>query len=207
MSSEISFPHPLYCETDIIAIGGELSIERLQLAYSYGIFPWYNEGEEVHWYCPDPRFVLYPKDIVISKSMRRYFNQDIYRVTYDQAFVEVINQCQTINRQGQEGTWITKQMKNAYIDLHKLGIARSVEVWDKDGNLVGGLYGVDMNDIFFGESMFALAPDASKYALIQLSKKLEELNYKLIDCQVYTKHLESMGAVFISKEDFLGIIT
>lgn len=204
--SEISFPHPLYCDTDCISIGGELSVERLRFAYSLGIFPWYNEGEEVHWYCPDPRFVLYPSEVVVSKSMRRYFNQDIYTITYNKCFDTVIDLCQSISRAGQAGTWITSAMKEAYIDLYKEGVAMSVEVWDKNDQLVGGLYGVSINKIFYGESMFSLANNASKYALINLAKKLENENFRLIDCQVYTEHLDSMGAKFITKSDFLHTI-
>ena len=207
MSEEISFPHPLYCDTDCIFVGGELSSERLKLAYSYGIFPWYNEGEDIHWYCPDPRFVLHPKDIVVSKSMRKYFNQNIYKVTYNQAFDKVIDQCQTVNRRDQHGTWITKSMKMAYTKLFDEGMIISVEVWNMEDQLVGGLYGVDWNGIFFGESMFALSSNASKFALIHLCKKLEKEHYKLIDCQVYTDHLSSMGAVFISKAMFLNYLS
>lgn len=206
MSEQITFPHPLNCDTDCIAIGGDLSVERLELAYSYGIFPWYNEGENIHWYCPDPRFVLFPSDIVISKSMRKYFNQDIYTITYNKAFEQVINKCQSISRKGQLGTWITSAMKKAYIALFNKNMILSVEVWNKENELVGGLYGVVLNNVYFGESMFSIAPNTSKFALIHLAQKLEILNYKLIDCQVQTDHLASMGARFISKKDFLGII-
>ena len=203
--SEISFPDPLYCESDCIAIGGSLSMERLYLAYTNGIFPWYNEGEEIHWYCPDPRFVLFLKEIIISKSMKKYFKRDIFKITYDKAFDQVIGQCQQINRNGQDGTWITKEMKQAYLELHKLELAHSVEVWDKKGQLVGGLYGVQIGKIFYGESMFSLVSDASKFAFISLCKKLEKANFNLIDCQVYTNHLASLGARYISKEVFLNL--
>jgi len=206
MSQDISFPNPLYATTDCIAIGGDLSKERLLLAYEYGIFPWYNEGEEVHWYCPDPRFVLFPDDIYIAKSMRKYFNREIYKITYNKAFEKVIDHCQSIERNDQDGTWITFAMKKAYIELHQDGFARSVEVWDKADNLVGGLYGVDMNGVFYGESMFALAPDASKFALISLCQELVKKKYKLIDCQVYTDHLASLGAVFVPKKMFLQML-
>lgn len=204
--SEISFPDPLYCASDCIAIGGSLSIERLYLAYSNGIFPWYNEGEEVHWYCPDPRFVLFPKDIVVAKSMKKYFKRDIFKISYNKMFDEVIDYCQQINRKGQDGTWITKEMKEAYSKLHKLGIAHSVEVWDKSGQLVGGLYGIRIGKMFYGESMFSLVSDASKFAFISLCKKLENENFRLIDCQVYTNHLASLGAKYISKDTFLNIV-
>ena len=207
LSDKISFPPVTIASLEgIVAIGGDLSVERLLLAYKSGIFPWYNEGEDIHWYCPDPRFVLFPEDIKVSKSMKKYFNRDIFQITYNKAFDQVIHYCQDINRKAQDGTWITQEMKKAYLEFHSIGIATSVEVWDDKEQLVGGLYGVKIGKIFYGESMFSLVSNASKFAIISLCDKLKKENFKLIDCQVYTNHLASLGAQYISKEAFLQII-
>ena len=189
----------------IIAIGGDLSPERLLLAYKSGIFPWYNEGEPVVWYSPDPRMVLFPNRLKISKSMYQILRKDVFHITFNQNFKEVISQCKITNRKDQEGTWITDEMQNAYLELHKLGIVKSVEVW-QNNELIGGLYGIDLGTVFCGESMFSKVSNASKVAFIYLTRKLEKENYKLIDCQVYTDHLASLGAEEIPREEFIKIL-
>jgi len=204
---KIVFPHPdLTDKSGVLAIGGDLSIERLLFAYSKGIFPWYNEDEPILWWCPDPRFVLFPKELKVSKSMRPYFNQKKFVVTYNQQFEQVMRNCQNINRPRQEGgTWINKDMIRAYTQLHELGFAHSVEVW-KDDDLVGGLYGVAIGKVFFGESMFAHTSNASKFGFISLVRKLIDLNFQLIDCQQETPHLGSLGGRGIDRKDFLQIL-
>lgn len=201
---ELNFPHPKHANGDgILAIGGDLSVDRLLLAYSWGIFPWYNEGEPIIWWHPDPRFVLFPHQLKVSKSMRPYFNQRKFEVSFDTAFEAVIAACQQTYRQGQGGqTWITAEMKNAYINLHQRGFAHSVEVW-QSGELVGGLYGIALGKVFFGESMFTKVSNASKVGFISIVKKLEEEGFRLIDCQQETKHLKSLGANAISRDQFL----
>ena len=203
LSKEIIFP-PVYLanEDGILAIGGDLSVERLQLAYKSGIFPWYNKGEPIIWYCPKERMVLFPKNLKISKSMRQILKKNEFKITFNQNFSEVISNCKNIYREGQGGTWITDEMQEAYMKLHKLGIAKSVEVW-YDNELVGGLYGIDLGHVFCGESMFSKVSNTSKLAFIYLVKKLEKENYKLLDCQVYNTHLESLGADEISRSEFL----
>jgi leucyl/phenylalanyl-tRNA--protein transferase len=188
-----------------LAVGGDLSPERLLLAYKSGIFPWYNQGEPIVWYSPDPRMVLFPKNLKISKSMKQIIRKNQFRVTFNQHFSEVIANCKNSYREGQRGTWITDEMEQAYINLHNLGIAKSVEVWE--GNeLVGGLYGIDLGHIFCGESMFSKVSNASKFAFIYLVQKLEKEDYALIDCQVYNAHLASLGAEEISRETFLAYL-
>lgn len=191
-------------DSDIVQIGGDLSIGRILSAYSRGIFPWYSYGPVV-WWSPDPRFVLYPADLKISKSMRNLFNQKRFQVTFDQNFKEVIGLCAKVDRVDQHGTWITKEMNLAYNKLHELGHAHSVEVWN-DGQLVGGLYGIALGKIFFGESMFTLMSNASKYGFITLVKFLIENEFFLIDCQQKTPHLGSLGAVEIERSLFLRYI-
>ncbi|WP_372746388.1 leucyl/phenylalanyl-tRNA--protein transferase [Lutibacter sp.] len=203
LSKEIIFPPVHLANKDgILAIGGDLSVERLQLAYKSGIFPWFNTGEPIIWYSPKERMVLFPKDLKISKSMQQIIRKNKFKITFNQNFAEVISNCKTIYREGQGGTWITNEMQEAYIKLHKLGIAKSVEVWENN-ELVGGLYGVDLGHIFCGESMFSKVSNTSKLAFIYLVKKLEKENYKLLDCQVYNTHLESLGADEISRTEFL----
>lgn len=192
-------------EYGVLAIGGDLSPERLIFAYENGIFPWYSEDEPITWFCPDPRFVLFPKDIKIAKSMHSLFNNQRFRVTYDTHFEEVMRNCSAILRKGQTGTWIIEDMINAYTDLHKMGIAHSVEVWEGN-DLVGGLYGVALGKVFFGESMFAKVSNASKFGFITLVKKLIIDGFQLIDCQQETPHLASLGAKAISRELFLNIL-
>ena len=188
----------------VLAVGGDLSIERLTLAYRNGIFPWYAEGEPIVWYSPDPRMVLYPDDLRVSRSMHQFINSKKHRVTFNTAFASVISNCKSIDRskQGQSGTWITTEMQDAYIDLHKCGLAKSVEVW-KDNELVGGLYGVEVGNIFCGESMFSKISNASKLAFIAL---VRQNKYALIDCQVYNSHLASLGAKEIERNVFVGYL-
>lgn len=201
---EISFPHPSTANADgILAVGGDLKPERLVLAYNWGIFPWFNEGEPIVWWHPNPRFVLYPDHLKVSKSMRSTFNQKKFNYTFDHAFSSVISACQKTYRKGQKaGTWITTDMEAAYIHLHELGYAHSVEVWQNE-ELVGGLYGIALGRVFFGESMFSNVSNASKAGFITLVRTLKEKGYTLIDCQMGTKHLKSLGAESLSRDEFL----
>jgi leucyl/phenylalanyl-tRNA--protein transferase len=193
-------------EEGIVAMGGDLSAERLILAYSKGIFPWYSSDKSpILWWSPDPRFVLFPENLIVSKSMRPYFNQNKFQVTWDQNFEDVIKNCQKIDREDQLGTWITSKMLAAYIQLHKMGYAHSVEVW-LDNELVGGLYGISLGKVFFGESMFAKVSNASKFGFISLVNQLKQKGFLLIDCQQETKHLESLGANAIKRKDFIDIL-
>jgi len=206
LGKEIIFPNvETASKQGIVAIGGDLSSERLILAYKSGIFPWYNEGEPIIWYSPDPRMVLFPAKLKISKSMHQVLRKNDFEITFNQNFAEVISQCKTWERKDQAGTWITDEMKIAYMKLHELGIAKSIEVW-QNNELVGGLYGIDLGHIFCGESMFSKVSNASKVAFIHLTRKLEEENYKLIDCQVYNDHLASLGAEEISRAKFIEIL-
>ncbi|MFZ4375963.1 MAG: leucyl/phenylalanyl-tRNA--protein transferase [Saprospiraceae bacterium] len=193
-------------EEGIVAMGGDLSAERLILAYSKGIFPWYSSDKSpILWWSPDPRFVLFPENLIVSKSMRPYFNQNKFKVTWDQNFEDVIKNCQKIDREDQLGTWITSKMLAAYIQLHKKGYAHSVEVW-LGNELVGGLYGISLGKVFFGESMFAKVSNASKFGFISLVNQLKQKGFLLIDCQQETKHLESLGANAIKRKDFIDIL-
>ena len=206
LNQENEFPDPQQAdEQGILCIGGDLSLERLKLAYQLGIFPWYNEGEPIIWWSLNPRFVLFPEELKVAKSMRSYFNNNKFKVTYNKAFKEVIAACKRINRKGQFGTWITNEMEAAYINLHQNGIAHSVEVWRKD-QLVGGLYGVATGKIFSGESMFSLESNASKFGFISLVRLLQEKEFMLIDCQQETAHLGTLGAKPISRNEFLDIL-
>lgn len=193
------FPNPELAEPDgLLAIGGDLSVERLMNAYAEGIFPWYSYKEPILWYSPHERFVLFPDELKISKSMRKVLRSGEFEVTFNQDFEAVITACANVLREGQKGTWITDEMKSAYLELHRLKKAHSVEVWKGD-ELAGGLYGVEVNKIFCGESMFSKVSNASKTALIILCQQKQ---YELIDCQMYTEHLESLGAVMISREEY-----
>ncbi|MGJ5642671.1 leucyl/phenylalanyl-tRNA--protein transferase [Formosa sp. S-31] len=184
----------------LLAIGGDLSVERLLYAYKRGIFPWFEDDNTILWWSPDPRFVLYPADLKVSKSMKQFLRNCDLTVTVNADFSGVIKACSEIKRNGQAGTWITNEMTKAYTELHNMGFAKSVEVWQNDV-LVGGLYGVDLgNGVFCGESMFSKVSNASKAAFITF---VENSDYKLIDCQVYTGHLESLGAIEIPREHFL----
>jgi leucyl/phenylalanyl-tRNA---protein transferase len=204
--SGLFFPHPeIATREGILALAGDLSIDRLLLAYNYGIFPWYNEGEPIIWWCPKPRFVIYPHEVKVAKSMRSYFNQQRYHVTYNQAFVEVISHCKGVDRKNQDGTWINDQIVEGYSHLHRSGYATSVEVWDGD-ELVGGLYGVNIGKVFFGESMFSLRPNASKFGFITLAIKLFEEGYDVIDCQQPNPYLTSLGGRFIEGAVFDSIL-
>ena len=184
----------------LLAAGGDLSPKRLMEAYSRGIFPWFEEGQPVLWWSPDPRMVLLPEDLRVSKSLQKILNKPHYTVTLDEAFAEVITCCAQ-PREESLGTWITDEMQTAYTQLFEAGHAHSVEVW-RDGDLVGGLYGVALGQLFFGESMFSFESNTSKIALVNLVKQLQEWNYKLIDCQISSEHLESLGAIEISREKF-----
>ncbi|NRT14043.1 leucyl/phenylalanyl-tRNA--protein transferase [Flavobacterium sp. 28A] len=206
LSQDLFFPHvSLTHSSGIIALGGDLSPQRLLLAYKSGIFPWFEDGEPITWWSPNPRMVLFLDELVVTKSMRNIFNRDTFTVTFNQNFREVIANCQQIKRDGQNGTWITNDMIEAYCKLHELGIAKSVEVW-QDGQIVGGLYGIDLGHIFCGESMFSKVSNASKVAFITLVRHLQKENYKLLDCQVYNEHLESLGCREIPRQDFISIL-
>ena len=201
LTDEIIFPKPELAEDDgLLAIGGDLRWERLLLAYCNGIFPWYSEDEPILWWCTKPRFIIKPNEVRISKSMKRVFNRGEFKVTFNNDFEGVISNCKALREKG-EGTWITDDMKEAYINLFNKGFALSVEVY-KESKLVGGLYGVKIGRCFFGESMFSIETNASKVALISICKKLERENYLFLDCQMHTNHLESMGGKFVSWEDF-----
>ncbi|MBE8725467.1 leucyl/phenylalanyl-tRNA--protein transferase [Flavobacterium hungaricum] len=189
----------------ILAVGGDLSPERLKLAYERGIFPWFNEGEPILWWAPDPRMVLFLDELVVSKSMRNVLNRKLFAITFNKSFREVILNCQNIQRDGQDGTWISDEIVASYCELNKQGLAKSVEVW-QDGILVGGLYGMDLGHVFCGESMFSKVSNASKAAFIALVQRLREENYKLLDCQVYNPHLDSLGCREIDREDFMSIL-
>ena len=200
------FPSPtLATDEGILAVGGDLSPERLLTAYRMGIYPWFNEGEPIAWWSPDPRMVLFPSELKVSRSMRPYFNQQKFRVTFDQAFESVMQHCQAPRNGQWGGTWITNDMLEAYCTLHELGFAHSVEVW-QDKALVGGLYGLALGKCFYGESMFSLASNASKFGFISLVKKLESFGFWLVDCQQQTHHLGSLGARAIERSTFLEIL-
>jgi leucyl/phenylalanyl-tRNA--protein transferase len=206
LSKDLFFPPVTHANDDgILAIGGDLSTERLQLAYNSGIFPWFNEGEPIIWWSPNPRMVLFLDELIVSKSMRNILNRNIFTVTFNQNFRDVISNCQQIKRDGQTGTWITNEMIEAYCKLNEQGIAKSIEVWQND-QLVGGLYGIDLGQIFCGESMFSLVSNASKVAFIALANQLKNDNYQLLDCQVYNEHLESLGCRQIDRDAFMAIL-
>ena len=201
LPKEIIFPNPELAEEDgLLAVGGDLSFERLLLAYCNGIFPWYSDGDPILWWCPKPRFIIKPNEVKISKSMKRVFNSGKFKVTFDNDFEGVIKNCKEL-RENKEGAWINDNMMKAYINLFKRGFASSVEVY-RNEKLVGGLYGVKIGRCFFGESMFSIETNASKVALISICKRLEEEGYIFLDCQMHTNHLESMGGKFVSWEEF-----
>lgn len=200
---EISFPDPALAEEDgLLAVGGDLSINRLLLAYHHGIFPWFSEDDPICWYSPHERCVIYPEKVKISKSMTKVLKDQVFKVTFNTAFAEVIHNCAMVGRKDQPGTWITTEMQEAYIALHEAGYAKSVEVWH-NGLLAGGLYGVEIGDVFCGESMFSLVSNASKTALISLCKTGQ---FKLIDCQLPNDHLMSLGAEMISRAAYYEVL-
>ena len=203
LTETIAFPgYDCTSEEGVIALGGDLSVERLTHAYKNGIFPWFSINDPIVWYCPFERMVLFPTEIKISKSMHKIINKNEFTITENTAFEAVIYNCKNIDRKDGFGTWITNDMEQAYINLHKKGIAKSIEVWFKD-ELVGGLYGVEINHIFCGESMFSKVSNASKLAFMHLAKNK---NYKLIDCQIHNEHLASLGAREIDRSLFLSIL-
>jgi len=191
----------------ILAYGGDLSVDRLKEAYRNGIFPWYNENEFILWWAPDPRMVLFPEEINISKSMRSLIRKGLYTITENKAFKEVIENCSEVHRKVHNETWLHPEMQQAYIDLFKKGLAFSVEVWNNKGNLVGGLYGVKSSDtVWSGESMFHLESNTSKLAFIHLANQAQKNNVEVIDCQIYTDHLASMGAREIPRSEFMSYL-
>lgn len=206
LSKELYFPPVEEASYEgILAVGGDLSIDRLLLAYHNGIFPWFNEDEPIIWWAPSERMVVAPSIYKVSKSIRNLLNQNKFRITFNQNFSDVIVGCQQVERIGQDGTWISKDIIESYTKLHEMGIAKSVEVW-QNNELVGGLYGIDLGHIFCGESMFSKVPNTSKIAFVTLIKHLKENNYKLLDCQVHNDHLEKLGAIEISRETFMKIL-
>lgn len=210
LDDKLWFPDPRYGEEDgLVAVGGDLSVDRLLLAYSYGFFPWFSfrNREEPLWYCPLQRFVIFPKEIHISHSMRQLINKNQYGLTINKDFDGVIRGCATAqNRNTEEGAWLGPNIIEAYTELHRQGFAASVEVWDKDRHLVGGLYGVNFGRCFFGESMFSLVPCASKLALIFLARLFGSRGGIMIDCQFETPHLRSMGGRYIPYEEYIALI-
>lgn len=188
----------------LLAMGGDLSTERLLAAYQKGIFPWF-DGSLPLWWCPNPRFILLPNDLKVSKSMKPIFNQNTFRFTINKSFVQVIHHCKETKRVGQDGTWITNEVEKAYTQLHQLGHAHSAEAW-YNGELVGGLYGIRIGKVFFGESMFSKQSNASKFAFIKYVQQLQKEDVQLIDCQVYTEHLESLGAKMVMREQFMQLL-
>ena len=204
LSDTIEFPPPhLASEEGLLAVGGDLSQKRLLLAYRMGIFPWFSNNEPILWWSPDPRLVLYPHEIKISKTLKKIIKKEVFKVTMDLAFNEVINQCAQVRLKKNQGTWIVKDMIDGYCNLHESGFAHSVEVWHK-GDLAGGLYGVSLGKCFFGESMFTLVSDASNVGLVKLVEHLKELSFNMIDCQVATEHLTRFGAREIPRIRFLN---
>ena len=205
LSKDLIFPPVSEAEDGIVAVGGDLRPERLILAYRSGIFPWFNEDDPIIWWSPDPRFVLFPEKLYLSKTTQRIFRNHSFTVTFNQDFEGVINHCKHVPREGQEGTWITKEMKAAYVRLHELGHAKSVEVWQEE-RLVGGMYGIQLGNVFSGESMFSLVSNASKIALITFIQNFAQQGGQLFDCQIHSDHMEAMGAENISRDEYLRIL-
>jgi leucyl/phenylalanyl-tRNA--protein transferase len=205
LDSRLWFPPVESAQEDgLLAIGGDLSVQRLLMAYERGIFPWY-EGDVPVWWCPNPRFVLYPANLKVSKSMKQVLKKNNFRFSINEAFSEVINNCKKIYRTGQDGTWITNEVVASYKKMHEYGYAHSAEVWLNE-ELVGGLYGIRLGKVFFGESMFSLVSNASKYAFINYVQQLKKESVQLIDCQVYTEHLESLGASMVPRDEFIKLL-
>lgn len=206
LTKEIIFPPPELAEEDgLLAVGGDLRVERLLLAYSMGIFPWYSDDSPILWWSPDPRLVLLPEDLNVSRSLRQTIKKEIYRTTFDSAFERVIRSCAESPRKDGAGTWITEDMIRAYCRLYEKGFAHSVESWEGD-ELAGGLYGVALGGVFYGESMFARRSDASKVAFVRLVQRLAQWKFRIVDCQVTTRHLISLGAKEVPRSEFLGIV-
>lgn len=205
IDKELIFPPVHLAEPDgLLAMGGELSTERLLLAYRNGIFPWYEDDLPL-WWCPDPRFVLFPEEIRINKTIKSLIKKNEFEFTVNNAFEAVIHHCKNVKRPGQFGTWITDEVEKAYTKLHRLGFAHSAEVW-KNNELVGGLYGIKMGSVFFGESMFSLVSNASRFAFVKYVQQLKAEGIQLIDCQIYTEYLESLGARMIPREKFIQLL-
>jgi leucyl/phenylalanyl-tRNA--protein transferase len=203
LTEHLLFPDPELAEEDgLLAVGGDLSTERLVLAYQNGIFPWYSDDTPILWYSPHERFVLFPDDLKVSSSMRRVLNSNRFTITFNSCFADVIEACSVADRKDQDGTWITGDMKAAYINLHHDGHAHSIEIWQND-ELVGGMYGVAVGDVFCGESMFSKVSNASKTAVIMFCQSGK---YKLLDCQVHSEHMESMGARMISRKEYMAML-
>ena len=201
------FPSPRSANRHgVVAYGGDLHPNRIIEAYKNGIFPWFESDDNLMWWSPDPRMILYPNKIKISKSLNSFIKKTPLKITFNKDFKEVIESCSNIKRLGQKGTWITKRLKESFIKLHEKGLAMSVEVWE-NSQIVGGLYGLDLGDIFCGESMFSKSTNSSKVALVYLAKELKKNNYKFIDCQIPTAHLKSMGGEEISRDEFLALMT
>jgi leucyl/phenylalanyl-tRNA--protein transferase len=206
LSQQHVFPPVSHAEEDgLLAVGGDLDPHRLLLAYAQGIFPWFSKGDPILWWSPDPRMVLFPAELKVSKSMKQVLKNKTFEVTFDKDFKSVIQACGKIDRPGQDGTWLSKDMRIAYTKLHEMAVAHSVEVW-QEGKLVGGLYGLALGAIFCGESMFSEVSNASKAGFITLVQALREKGFELIDCQVYTSHLESLGAKEIPRTEFIRIL-
>ena len=203
--NEISFPDPelMDSESGLLAVGGDLSPERLLFAYQLGLFPWYNEGEEILWWCPDPRFVLFPDEVRVSKSMKKILRDEVFSFTENKCFREVMLQCKNAYRKDQDGTWISDELIDSFTKLHEHGFAKSFEVWQNE-ELVGGFYGVQIGNVFCGESMFAKVSNASKAGFLNFIVKNKDL--ELIDCQIHSEHLESLGARMIPKLEYLKIL-
>ena len=206
LSNTLWFPPVSQALKDgLLAVGGDLSVDRLLLAYRSGIFPWYNEDEPPMWWCPNPRFVLFPEEVKVSKSMKQELRSGKFEFRTDTAFAEVITKCKDTYRPGQGGTWISDEIVNYYTKLHELGYAHCADAWE-GGRLVGGLYGIWLGNIFFGESMFSHESNASKFAFLNMVALLQQKGVTLIDCQVYTPHLESLGARMINRREFMGLL-
>ena len=206
LGEDYIFPHPSNADKHgIVAYGGDLNPLRILEAYKLGIFPWFESDQNLMWWSPDPRMILYTDKFKVSKSFKALLKKTNYKVTFNKDFELVINSCANIKRINQKGTWITEGLIKSFIDLHKMGKAISVEVWEDD-DIVGGLYGLDLDDVFCGESMFSKSSNASKIALYYLTKELRKNNYRFIDCQVPSEHLKSLGGEIISRSNFLDLL-